>query len=40
MDILAVEWDAHNEETHAEHRHSLGESDLALVGVIWGSDLT
>ena len=39
-EILTVEWHAHDEETHAEHRLSLGEFDLALVGTIWGADLT
>jgi hypothetical protein len=27
-DILAVEWNAHDEEKYAEHRHSLGDSTL------------
>ena len=30
-EILAVEWHAHDEETHAEHWLSLSEFDLALV---------
>ena len=39
-EILAVEWHAHDEETQAEHRLSLGEFYLALFGAIWGADLT
>jgi len=39
-EILAVEWDAHDEETHAEHWLSLGKFDLALVRAIWGADIT
>ena len=39
-EIRAVEWHAHDEETHAEHRLSLGKFNLALVGTIWGADLT
>jgi len=40
LEILAAEWHAHDEETHAEHQLSLREFDLALVGTIWGADFT
>jgi hypothetical protein len=36
-EIMAGEWHAHD---NAEHQLSLREFDLALVGAIWGADLT
>ena len=40
LEILAVEWHAHDEKTHAENWLPLRGSDHALVGAIWDADLT